>query len=169
MAPQLYAAFNINPLLSPAAKANTTQLLINDPTNLLIQMGIQMPENLAGKMVITKAGDTIYGISDTGFITLPVSTISSTRWSLSITRSILSPTTSAASPPKLRAPWPPSPISAKAVSSVSVQSYTIPAQGTTGLGGFGGPGGGGIIGGSAVAAESLSSSRPPGRLEITSC
>ena len=99
----IYAAFNINPLLSPAAKANTTQLLINDPTNLLIQMGIQMPENLAGKMVITKAGDTIYGISDTGFITLPISTISSnSRWWQSTINSASSPTTSAESPPSWR-------------------------------------------------------------------
>ena len=45
---QLYAAFNVNPVQSPAAKANVSELLINDPTNLLIQTGIQLPENLAG-------------------------------------------------------------------------------------------------------------------------
>jgi hypothetical protein len=159
---QLYAAFNINPLLSPAAKANTTQLLINDPTNLLIQMGIQMPENLAGKMVITKAGDTIYGISDTGFINLPVSTISSSALvavdntlhlvandqcgvTSKIARSVATVTNIG-----------------KGKISVSVQSYTLPAQGTTGLGGFGGPGGGGIVGGFGGGGIIIIVAGPPG-------
>ena len=44
---QLYAAFNINPVQTPAAKANVSQLLINDPNNLLIQMGVQMPEKIS--------------------------------------------------------------------------------------------------------------------------
>jgi hypothetical protein len=159
---QLYAAFNINPLLSPAAKANTTQLLINDPTNLLIQMGIQMPENLAGKMVITKAGDTVYGISDTGFITLPVSTISSFPLvtvdnqlhflandqcgvTARMSRSVANVTNIG-----------------KGHITVSVQSYTVPAQGTTGLGGFGGPGGGGIIGGGGGGGIIIIIAAPPG-------
>jgi hypothetical protein len=143
----LYSAFNINPLLSPAAKANTTQLLINDPTNLLIQMGIQMPENLAGKMVITRAGDTIYGISDTGFISLPMSTLNNFPLvsvdsnlhflandqcgvTAKISRSVANVTNIG-----------------KGRVNVNVQTYTVPTQGTTGLGGFGGPGGGAIVGG----------------------
>jgi hypothetical protein len=143
----LYAAFNINPVLNPPAKANTTQLLLNDPTNLLINMGIQLPENLAGKMVITKAGDTVYGISDTGFTTLPVSTINTfplaavdTNLSLlandqcGVTAKLARSVANVTNPGKGRI-------------TVNVQSYTIPAQGTTGLGGFGGPGGGGIVGG----------------------
>ena len=44
-----YAAFNISPVQNPAAKANVSQLLINDPTNLLIQIGIQLPEISPGK------------------------------------------------------------------------------------------------------------------------
>jgi hypothetical protein len=159
---QLYAAFNVSPLLSPAAKANTTQLLINDPTNLLIQMGIQMPENLAGKMVITKAGDTIYGISDTGFITLPMGTINSMPLvavdndlhfvandqcgvTAPIARSVANVTNIG-----------------KGRITVNVQSYTIPAQGTTGLGGFGGPGGGGIFGGPGGGGIIIIVAVPPG-------
>ena len=143
----LYAAFNVNPVLNPPAKANTTQLLLNDPTNLLIQMGIQLPENLAGKMVITKAGDTVYAISDTGFTILPVSTMNTFPLAsvdnnlhflandqcgvtAKLSRSVATVTNTG-----------------RGRISVSVQPYTIPAQGTTGLGGFGGPGGGGIIGG----------------------
>jgi hypothetical protein len=159
---QLYAAFNINPVLSPAAKANTTQLLINDPTNLLIQMGIQMPENLAGKMVITKAGDTVYGISDTGFITLPVSTINQNPLAAvdntlhfvandqcgvtaKIARSVANVTNIG-----------------KGRMTVNVQTYTIPAQGTAGLGGFGGAGGGGIFGGPGGGGIIIIVATPPG-------
>ncbi|HEY3839327.1 MAG TPA: hypothetical protein VGL72_22295, partial [Bryobacteraceae bacterium] len=72
----IYAAFNVNPVTSPASPANVTELLINDPSSLRIKTGIQMPENLAGKMVSTAAGDTLYGISDSGFIILPVSNLS---------------------------------------------------------------------------------------------
>ena len=159
---QLYAAFNINPLLSPAARANTTQLLINDPSNLLIQMGIQMPENLAGKMVITRAGDTVYGISDTGFITLPVSTITNSPLvavdntlhfvandQCGVTSKIAR---SAATVTNI----------GKGRISVSVQSYTVPAQGTAGLGGFGGPGGGDIIGGPGGGGIIIIIAGPPG-------
>jgi hypothetical protein len=49
----LYAAFNMAP--SGAARANVTQLLYNDPANLLINLGLQLPENLVGKMVIDSA------------------------------------------------------------------------------------------------------------------
>jgi hypothetical protein len=159
---QLYAAFNINPLLSPAAKANTTQLLINDPTNLLIQMGIQLPENLAGKMVITKVGDTIYGISDTGFITLaintlgnfPIATVDNTLHFVAndqcgVTAKIAKSVANVTNAGKGRI-------------SVSVQSYTIPAQGTGGLGGFGGPGGGGIFGGPGGGGIIIIIAGPPG-------
>ena len=159
---QLFAAFNINPLLNPPAKANTTQLLINDPTNLLIQMGIQMPENLAGKMVITKAGDTIYGISDTGFITLPMSTIGNfpivavdnnlhfvANDQCGVTARIARSAASVSNIGRGRI-------------NVSVQSYTLPAQGTAGLGGFGGAGGGVIIGGGGGGGGIIIIIAPPG-------
>jgi uncharacterized protein (TIGR03437 family) len=68
----LYTAFDIAPVNSPA---NVTQLMQNDPDNLLIRMGFQLPENLAGKMVMSSDGATIYALSDSGLITLPISTI----------------------------------------------------------------------------------------------
>ncbi len=70
----LYAAFNIAPVGS-ATGAHTVELLVNDPSNLLIRLGIQLPENLAGKMVIDSAGANIYALSDSGFTFLPISSI----------------------------------------------------------------------------------------------
>jgi uncharacterized protein (TIGR03437 family) len=78
----LYAAWNIAPPSNTATTpgttapaSNITQLLLNDPDNLLINMGIQLPENLAGRMVISSDGATAYALSDTGFISLPLSTL----------------------------------------------------------------------------------------------
>jgi uncharacterized protein (TIGR03437 family) len=72
----LYAAFDISPVQNPPAPANVSQLMMNDPNNLLIRMGIQLPENLAGKMVISSDGSNAYALSDSGFIVLPLATIS---------------------------------------------------------------------------------------------
>jgi uncharacterized protein (TIGR03437 family) len=46
--------------------------MFNDPDNLLIQLGLQLPENLAGKMAISSDGSTIYALSDSGFVIIPV-------------------------------------------------------------------------------------------------
>jgi uncharacterized protein (TIGR03437 family) len=72
----LYAAFDISPVQNPPAPANVSQLMLNDPDNLLIRMGLQLPENLAGKMVISSDGANIYALSDSGFTILPTGTIS---------------------------------------------------------------------------------------------
>jgi uncharacterized protein (TIGR03437 family) len=71
----VYAAFNVAPIQSPPARANIAQMMISDPDNLLITLGIQLAENLAGKMVVTSDGATIYGLSESGFMTLPISTL----------------------------------------------------------------------------------------------
>lgn len=71
----LYSAFNVTPVQNPPARPNVSQLMLNDPDNLLIELGIQMPENLVGNMVINGDGSTIYALSDSGFTILPVSTI----------------------------------------------------------------------------------------------
>src|SRR4051794_9979027 len=49
--------------------------MLNDPENLLIRLGIQMPESLTGKLVSTSDGATLYALSQSGFTILPVSTI----------------------------------------------------------------------------------------------
>ena len=72
---QIYAAFNIAPIQSPAARANVTHLLVNDPDNLFINTAYQLPENLAGKMAISSDGGTLYALSESGFTSIPLNTI----------------------------------------------------------------------------------------------
>ncbi|MBL8232948.1 MAG: beta-propeller fold lactonase family protein [Bryobacterales bacterium] len=68
----MYAAFNVAPVTNPPGRANVSQMMVNDPDNLLIHMALQMPENLSGKMAITSDGATIYAISESGFTTIPM-------------------------------------------------------------------------------------------------
>ncbi|MBL8241209.1 MAG: hypothetical protein JNM66_27550 [Bryobacterales bacterium] len=72
----IYSAFNIAPIQQPAARANVTQLLINDADNLLIQDGLQLPENLAGKMVMSLDGSSLYALSESGFTIIPLNEVS---------------------------------------------------------------------------------------------
>ncbi|MFN0102011.1 MAG: hypothetical protein ACKV2U_07970 [Bryobacteraceae bacterium] len=72
----LYSAFNIAPVQNPAARANVTQLLVNDADNLLIQDGLQLPENLAGKMVMSLDGGSVYALSESGFTIIPLNEVS---------------------------------------------------------------------------------------------
>ncbi len=71
----LLTAYNIVPELNPAPNANTSQLLINTPDNLLIEYGIMLPEKLQGRIAITSDSKTAYAISQSGFMVLPVSTL----------------------------------------------------------------------------------------------
>ncbi|MCX6637730.1 MAG: hypothetical protein NT090_21965, partial [Acidobacteria bacterium] len=48
----LYAAFNITPVQNPPARANISQLYFDDPDNMFIRSALQLPENVAGKMLI---------------------------------------------------------------------------------------------------------------------
>ena len=59
----------------PAASTNAAQMTVNTPDTMLIQLGIKLPENLGGKMVITSDGATAYAISQSGFIVLPIGTL----------------------------------------------------------------------------------------------
>jgi uncharacterized protein (TIGR03437 family) len=137
----LWAAFNFAPVANPAVAANVSRLLVNDPDNLSIKLGIQLPENLSGRMVMTAAGDTIYALSQSGFTILPISTLSQSPLAqtdsqveyltndqcgvTSQTAQAIANVTNAG----------------KGRLTVSVQSYTLPNTGVTGLGGAGGPGG----------------------------
>jgi uncharacterized protein (TIGR03437 family) len=69
----LLAAYDIAPLGS--ARPNISQLLLNAPDNMLIQLGIQLPENLNARMVSSADGSTIYAISQSGFVVLPMGTL----------------------------------------------------------------------------------------------
>jgi uncharacterized protein (TIGR03437 family) len=69
----LYSAFNIAPVNS--TQPSVSQLMLNDPDNLLINLALQLPENLIGRMISTADGSTLYALSSSGFMALPVSTI----------------------------------------------------------------------------------------------
>ena len=85
----LYAAFDISPVQTPPAPANVSQLMLNDPDNLLIRMGLELPENLAGKMAISSEGANIYALSDSGFMILPVGTIARSPLAVPATTTML--------------------------------------------------------------------------------
>ena len=72
--PVLITAYNIVPVI-PGARSNSSQLLIDNPGNFLIQLGLQLPEGLGGRMVITADSSTIYAISQSGFIVIPIGSL----------------------------------------------------------------------------------------------
>ena len=143
----LYSAFNIAPVQNPPARANVTQLLFNDPDNLLVNLGLQMPENLAGKMVITQDGSRIYALSESGFVVLPLATMNQNPIAMPDSNVLLLANDQCGV------------TASQQVGTVMVKNMgggprmTVTAQlqpttsGPNGLGGFGGPGGGGPAGG----------------------
>jgi DNA-binding beta-propeller fold protein YncE len=66
----LYSAFNIANTVGAAPVANT--LLVSDPRNLAIKLGINLPESIIAKMVITSDGADAWASSTSGLIHLPV-------------------------------------------------------------------------------------------------
>jgi DNA-binding beta-propeller fold protein YncE len=72
----LYSAFNtaaVTTTSTPTPVSNT--LLISTAGNLGIQLGINLPESIVGKMVITASGSDAWGISLSGVTHLPLSTL----------------------------------------------------------------------------------------------
>ncbi len=142
----LYSAFNIAPVQNPPARANVTQLLFNDPDNMLISLALQLPESLAGKMVITKNGATVYALSQSGFIVLPLSTITQDPLAVPNSPVALLENDQCGVTAQQQ-------MQTVTVKNAGAKSLTVTAQllsstsGPGGLGGFGGPGGGGTAGG----------------------
>ena len=146
----LYSAFNIAPVQNPAARANVTQLLLNDPENLLVNLGIQLPENLAGKMVITQDGSRIYALSESGFVVLPISNMNQSPIAMPDRNVVLLANDQCGV------------TAAQQMGTITVRNagggnrMTVTAQlqpttaGPNGLGGAGGPGGGGPAGGITI-------------------
>ncbi len=145
----LYAAFDIAPTQVPTARPNISQMMLNDPDNLYIRMGLQLPENLAGKMIISSDGGTIYALSESGFVVLPIASLNQFP--------IANPT----SPVVLLAKDQCGVTAGQSTASVPVANtgrgrMTVSGQvlqfANTGAGGLGGAGGagGGIIGGGVV-------------------
>jgi DNA-binding beta-propeller fold protein YncE len=71
----LYSAFNTAALTTPPPTPNGATLLISNPKNLGIQLGINLPEAIVGKMVITADGKDAWGTSLSGVTHLPLSTL----------------------------------------------------------------------------------------------
>lgn len=72
----LYSAFNVAAVTTgstPTPQSNT--LLLSTPSNLAIQLGINLPESIVGKMVITASGSDAWGTSLSGVTHLPLSTL----------------------------------------------------------------------------------------------
>jgi uncharacterized protein (TIGR03437 family) len=59
----------------PTSTTSTPVLTLRDPDNLTLRESIQLPENMAGKAVITNDGSVVYAISDSGVMMLPVGSL----------------------------------------------------------------------------------------------
>ncbi|MBI4908602.1 MAG: hypothetical protein HY820_33590 [Acidobacteria bacterium] len=71
----LYSAFNAAPFTQPPTRTQASTLLISNPTNLTVKLGIKIPESIVAKMVITSDGTNAFGLSESGMIYLPLSTL----------------------------------------------------------------------------------------------
>jgi uncharacterized protein (TIGR03437 family) len=85
----LYSVLNIAPVTNSTTTSTISQLMVNDPDNLLIKMGIQLPENLSGKMVIGADGTNAYALSDSGFTTVPLGTLAQSPIAVPAAQSVL--------------------------------------------------------------------------------
>ena len=140
----LYSAFNMAPVQNPPARPNVSRLLLNDPDNLLINLGLQLPENLAGKMVVTADGATAYALSESGFLTLPLSTIFQSPIAMPDNATVLLANDQCGQVPNRRVGVAVNNIGRGRLTATA-QLLQLPAAVTQGLGGVGGPGGGTII------------------------
>lgn len=71
----LFSAFNSAPFTQPATRTQASTLLISDPRNMAVRLGIKIPESIVAKMVITSDGTNAFGMSESGMIYLPLSTL----------------------------------------------------------------------------------------------
>ena len=138
----IYSAFNISPIQNPPAKADVSRLLIDDSDNLLINLGLQLPENLAGKMVVTSDGATVYALAESGFVTLPVSNIFKSPIVVPTAPNAFLANDQCGVSTNKQTTIPVNNLGT-GKATVTAQLLSLPAPATGGLGGFGGPGGGG--------------------------
>lgn len=71
----LYGAFNVAATVIPAAAPLSSTLLVSDPTNLGIKLGIKLPESIVARIVTTADGTKAFGLSSSGVMYLPLSTL----------------------------------------------------------------------------------------------
>ncbi|MEO7652034.1 MAG: hypothetical protein ABIZ80_16340, partial [Bryobacteraceae bacterium] len=142
----LYSAFNIAPVQNPTPRPNVSRFLLNDPDNLLITLGLQLPENLVAKMVISQDGANVYALSESGFVILPVSTIFQNPIAQPDSPVILLSNDQCGVAPNKAAVVGIN-NAGRGRMTASAQLLQLPPAGNQGLGGVGGPGGGGPGGG----------------------
>jgi DNA-binding beta-propeller fold protein YncE len=68
----LYSAFNTAANTTPTPPPLATTLLVSDPSNLAIRLGIKLPESIVAKMVMLQDGSEAWGLSDSGLVHLPL-------------------------------------------------------------------------------------------------
>lgn len=68
----IYSAFNTAPNASPAPRPQSSTLLVGDPANLGIRLGIKLPESIVAKLVMTSDGSRAWGMSESGMLSLPL-------------------------------------------------------------------------------------------------
>lgn len=71
----LYGAFNVAANSNPPAPSNSSTLLLTDPSNLGIRLGIRMPESIVAKIVASSDGTNAWSLSQSGVLYLPLSTL----------------------------------------------------------------------------------------------
>ncbi len=68
----LYSAFNTAANTNPTPPPLASTLLINDPANLGIRLGIKLPESVVAKMVMLSDASEAWALSDSGMMDLPL-------------------------------------------------------------------------------------------------
>lgn len=71
----MYSAFNTAALTTPPPAPQAATLLISNPQNLAINLGINLPESILAKMVVTQSGGDAWALSASGVTHLPLSTL----------------------------------------------------------------------------------------------
>ena len=71
----LYGAFNTATFTTPPPPTSASVLLVADPSNLGISLGIRLPESIVARMVISSDGTNAWSLSASGLIYLPLSTL----------------------------------------------------------------------------------------------
>ncbi len=72
---RIYSSFNNALSGTPTPPPQSSTLFISDSTNLGIQLGIRLPENILARMVMTADGTKAWSLSQSGVTYLPLSTL----------------------------------------------------------------------------------------------
>jgi uncharacterized protein (TIGR03437 family) len=157
---RILTAFNFAPVQTPAARPNVSQLMINDPDNLLIETALQMPENLAGRIVISSDGANAFALSESGFLILPLSTVATSPIAMAPRTVTLVANDQCGVTADLRTARLDIENQNRGRISATAQVITQPPTGPGGLGGAGGPGGGAPGGGVIIIIPPIPGAPP---------